>query len=62
MPGSGPTLDLGSLSLQASLVLFSVPAAAIGGPGLLVLAWVLLQAAGGLASLRGTRWMLGSSK
>lgn len=59
---SGGSLDLGALGIGASLGLWSVPAAAIGGPGLLVLLWVALQALGGLAWLPGTRWMLGEER
>ncbi|MGI8872544.1 MAG: hypothetical protein ACR2KI_08110 [Candidatus Limnocylindria bacterium] len=60
--GSGGSLDLGTISLGASLGLWSVPAAAIGGPGLLVVLWVALQTAGGMAWLPGRRWMLGEER
>jgi len=41
------TLDLGaSVGVLAGLETWAVPAAVIGGPGLLVLLWIALQAAG----------------
>ena len=48
-----PALDLGlgTLGVLAGVEIWAVPAAVIGGPGLLVLLWMALQAGGAMAWL-----------
>lgn len=64
-PASGPLamrfvdprlgLGVGAIGVLAGVEVWVVPAAAIGGPGLLVLLWVALQAAGAAAWLPAAR-------
>jgi hypothetical protein len=51
-----PALDLGlGLGVLAGVEVWAVPAAVIGGPGLLVLLWLALQAAGAMAWIPAAR-------
>jgi hypothetical protein len=52
-----PALDLGlgALGVLAGVEIWAVPAAVLGGPGLLVLVWMALQAAGALAWIPAAR-------
>jgi hypothetical protein len=52
-----PSIDLGTgtIGLVAGLEIWAVPAAVIGGPGLLVLLWIALQAAGATAWIPAAR-------
>jgi hypothetical protein len=65
-----PDLGLGTIGILAGLDTWVVPAAVMGGPGLLVLLWIALQAVGatvwvpaarrlkdGDASRRGHGWV-----
>jgi len=48
-------LGVGTVGLLAGLEIWAVPAAVIGGPGLLVLLWIALQAAGAMAWVPAAR-------
>jgi hypothetical protein len=52
-----PPLDLGvgTFDVFAGLETWAVPAAVMGGPGLLVLLWIALQAAGATAWIPAAR-------
>jgi hypothetical protein len=52
-----PALDLGlgTLGVLAGVEIWAVPAAVIGGPGLLVLLWMALQAGGAMAWVPAAR-------
>jgi hypothetical protein len=51
----GPGLGVETLGVLAGVETWIVPAAAIAGPGFLVLLWILLQAAGAMAWIPATR-------
>ncbi len=40
------TLDLGGIGLTGNTIVWAVPAATLGAPGLLILLWVALQTGG----------------
>ena len=52
-----PPLDagVGTFGVFAGLEIWAVPAAVMGGPGLLVLLWIALQAAGATAWVPAAR-------
>jgi hypothetical protein len=52
-----PSIDLGAgtIGVVAGLDIWAVPAAVIGGPGLLVLLWIALQAGGASAWIPAAR-------
>jgi hypothetical protein len=52
-----PLLDVGvgTIGVLAGLETWAVPAAVMGGPGLLVLLWIALQAAGASAWIPAAR-------
>jgi hypothetical protein len=54
---AAPALDLGleTLDVLAGVEVWAVPAAVMGGPGLLVLLWLALQAAGAMAWIPAAR-------
>jgi len=60
-PG-GIGIDLGSIDLLDGIGEWSIPAAFIGGPGLLVLLWVALQTAGTVAWIPAVRRMRGEER
>lgn len=57
----GRALDLGvgALGVLAGVEVWAVPAAVIGGPGLLVLLWMALQALGAMAWVPAARRLRG---
>jgi hypothetical protein len=56
-----PQLDLGSMGVDlfAGVNVWSVPAATLGVPGILLIAWVTLQAAGALAWIPAVKRLSG---
>jgi hypothetical protein len=44
--GTNDSISLASVASFTSSAAFAVPAAALGGPGLLIIVWVLLQTLG----------------
>jgi hypothetical protein len=58
----GQGVDLGAIDLLADVQVWSVPAVAMGVPGLLLIAWVALQAAGVLAWIPAVRRMRGDDR
>ncbi len=55
-------LDLGPIGLLGGVMVWFVPSAVLGVPGLLVLLWVLLQTAGGLAWVPAIRRLRGDDR
>lgn len=53
------SVGLGSLAAATGSVIFAVPAAVLGGPGLLILAWIAIQALGTATWLPAVRRLRG---
>ncbi len=53
---------MGDLGMLSGVGVWAVPAATIGVPGLLILAWVALQAAGALARIPAVRRLRGDDE
>ena len=56
------SLDLGDIGLLGGMTVWVVPAAVIGVPGALVIAWVILQALGVLAWVPAMRRLRGEPR
>lgn len=56
--GPGP-MSLASFATFSSSAMFAVPVAVLGGPGLLILGWVLLQALGTITWIPAIRRLRG---
>ena len=63
MPDPGTVrLDAGTLTMLNGFDTWSVPAAVVGVPGLLVVLWVALQTVGALAWIPAVRRMRGHER
>ena len=60
--GSGLQISFGGIDILAGIEIWAVPAATIGVPGLLLLLWVALQAAGALAWIPAVRRLRGEEE
>jgi hypothetical protein len=58
-PGGGGALSLATLDVFSGATVFAVPAAALGGPGVLILLWVLLQTLGAATWIPAVRRLRG---
>ena len=59
-----PQLDLGATGMDvlAGIEIWSVPAATLGVPGILLIVWVALQAGGALAWIPAVRRLRGDEE
>jgi hypothetical protein len=60
--GSELQIGLAGIDILAGIEIWAVPAATIGVPGLLLLLWVALQAAGALAWIPAVRRLRGEAE
>jgi hypothetical protein len=58
-PDGGQALNLAAINVFTGATVFAVPAAALGGPGLLILLWVALQTLGAATWLPAVRRLRG---
>jgi hypothetical protein len=60
--GTGDSIGLASFASFTSSAVFAVPAAVLGGPGLLIIVWVLLQALGTATWIPAVRRLRGEDE